>query len=400
MHEMTQECLESIRANMQDYEVVLVDNGSDPPIDMDSVGRRENTIVIRNETNLGFPVAVNEGIRASKGDFIILLNNDTIVTPFWSSRLIDRLVNYSFDIVGPVTNYAAGMQRVTIPVYNNLEELNQCAEEWSLNHAGIVQEVNWVIGFCLAFRRSLYDEFGPFDESLWPCSGEELDFCLKARKAGKKVGIAKDVYIHHYGTQTFKVMEDAGILNYEDTCDRNNDHLESKFGKNWFVQSISGQAADFMPEPGLRLNLGSGYSHAPGYVNIDNRPETKPDLVCDILNGLPYEDNTVDEVRAYDFLEHIPVGKTVRVVNEIWRVLKPGGKFISYTPDAEHGQGAFQDPTHVSFWVESSWLYYSDPGCRALYDMKANFKILPIVREETPVRAFHLLVVAEAIKEG
>lgn len=124
---------------------------------------------------------------------------------------------------------------------------------------------------------------------------------------------------------------------------------------------------------GVRLNLGCGYRHLEGYVNIDNRPEVSPDKVCDITEGLPYPNDSIEEVRAFDFLEHIPLGKTIGVIEEIHRVLKPGGKFEHLTPSTD-GRGAFQDPTHVSFWNINSWLYYSDDVYRDLYGIKAKFR--------------------------
>jgi len=124
----------------------------------------------------------------------------------------------------------------------------------------------------------------------------------------------------------------------------------------------------------MKLNLGSGFRPIDGYVNIDNRPELHPDLVLDVTEGFPYEDNSVDEVRAHDFLEHIPIGKTIGVINEIWRVLKPGGVFEHLTPSSD-GRGAFQDPTHVSWWNINSWFYYTDDEYRNLYGIKAKFNI-------------------------
>jgi predicted SAM-dependent methyltransferase len=135
---------------------------------------------------------------------------------------------------------------------------------------------------------------------------------------------------------------------------------------------------------GMKLNLGCGYNHIQGYVNIDNRPEVHPDLLCDVLEGLPYGDNTVDEVLAQDFLEHIPIGKVIGVMENIWRVLKIDGMFESVTPSTD-GRGAFQDPTHVSFWNQNSWLYYSEPHLRALYGIKANFEIVYIKDETVPM---------------
>ncbi len=234
-HEMTRECLEAIRTNTQGYEVVLIDNGSMPPFEP---YRNMGPIrIIRNQKNLGFPVAVNQGIRAAKGEFIILLNNDVIVTPGWMKRILEVLQKYS--IVGPMTNYCAGAQKTTIPVYESREELDRRASDYMAANAGNLQEVNWIIGFCMAFRRSLFEEIGPFDESLWPCSGEEIDFCLRARKASHKIGIARDVYVHHFGSQTFGDLQKTGLADYKEICERNEKHLAARWGADfWERQAI------------------------------------------------------------------------------------------------------------------------------------------------------------------
>ncbi len=122
----------------------------------------------------------------------------------------------------------------------------------------------------------------------------------------------------------------------------------------------------------MKINLGCGYRKRPDCVNIDNRPEVKPDVVCD-GSELPYNDNTVDVVYAMDYLEHIPIGKTIDQINEIWRVLKKDGIFIHKTPSTD-GRGAFQDPTHVSFWNINSWWYYMDDNYRNLYGVVAKFE--------------------------
>ena len=144
----------------------------------------------------------------------------------------------------------------------------------------------------------------------------------------------------------------------------------------------------------MKINLGSGNRPMQGYENIDIQERVNPDLVCDVTMGLPYGDNSVDEVRAFDFLEHIERDDVINVITEIWRVLKPGGRFESFTPDAEFGQGFFQDPTHRSPWVENSWLYYSDEAHRNLYGIEANFQIDKIERVSDESRVYHLYVQA------
>jgi len=123
----------------------------------------------------------------------------------------------------------------------------------------------------------------------------------------------------------------------------------------------------------MKLNLGSGFRKQHGYINIDNRPETYPDLLCNIENGLPYDDGKVDEIRAVDFLEHLHQDKVIFVIEEIWRVLKNNGLFYSRTPSVD-GRGAWQDPTHRSFWCINSWWYYSNDEYRKLIGTKAKFQ--------------------------
>jgi len=123
----------------------------------------------------------------------------------------------------------------------------------------------------------------------------------------------------------------------------------------------------------MRLNLGSGYRKLNQYINIDIRSECDPDMIVDLSHGLPFDTSTVKEVRAFDILEHIPIGRTVTLVEEIYRVLVPGGLFISMTPSTD-GRGAWQDPTHVSFWNQNSFIYFMDDMHRSLYGIKAKFE--------------------------
>lgn len=123
----------------------------------------------------------------------------------------------------------------------------------------------------------------------------------------------------------------------------------------------------------MKLNLGCGYRKKKGYVNIDARKDVNPDEVVDVSKGLPYKDNSIDEIRAYDFLESVDPDKTIFVIEEIYRVLKPGGKFEHFTPSTD-GRGAFMDPTHRSWWNINSWLYFMNDEYRALYGITAKFE--------------------------
>jgi SAM-dependent methyltransferase len=274
--------------------------------------------------------------------------------------------------------------------------LIRASAAWAEKQSGEIQPVRFVIGFLMAFKRSLSDEIGEFDESLWPCSGEEIDFCFRTVDRGHKIGYCRSVYVHHHGSRTFSEMQRAGLVDYKATCERNDAHLAERWGDGfWHTQIV-----DVQDEPqGLCLNLGCGDKKLRGYVNIDRRHEVQPDICRDILHGLPYANSTVDRILANDFLEHIPAGRVIEAMNEIWSVLRPGGIFESSTPSTD-GRGAFQDPTHLSFWNRNSWLYYSVDEYRAACGIKAKFEIVSIQDIETSRdhRIIHTHVVARAVK--
>jgi len=150
----------------------------------------------------------------------------------------------------------------------------------------------------------------------------------------------------------------------------------------------------------MKINLGSGKRKKEGFINIDNRREVFPDLICDVAHVLPFKENSLNEVVAIDLLEHLERPGVLRLMDEIYRVLKPGGKFFHRTPSDE-GRGAWQDPYHRSAWNINTWSYYfSDSTYRDLYGTIANFKILQLFDEWTDKenKVLHTSCLYEAVK--
>ena len=100
-------------------------------------------------------------------------------------------------------------------------------------------------------------------------------------------------------------------------------------------------------ESGMKLNLGCCDAPLGGYVNVDLVPGPGVDQVADLRQSWPWPDNSVEYIRAWDIVEHLP--DKIFTMNETWRVLQPGGRVEIAVPTTD-GTGAFQDPTHVSFW--------------------------------------------------
>lgn len=107
----------------------------------------------------------------------------------------------------------------------------------------------------------------------------------------------------------------------------------------------------------LRLDIGGGHTPAPGHVNLDST-HGKGKFRRQVQDGIPLADGTVDSARASHVLEHIPTEHRIFVMNEVHRVLKPGGTFEVILPLFPSWQ-AMADPTHVSFWVAESFDYFT-----------------------------------------
>jgi len=104
-----------------------------------------------------------------------------------------------------------------------------------------------------------------------------------------------------------------------------------------------------------------------------------------VIEPIPFESDHFEYVTAYDFLEHIPRliyaptrrNAFVELMNEIWRVLKEGGVFLSVTPAYPHAI-SFRDPTHVNFITDETFpLYFGvDPCWAKIYGFKGAFEII------------------------
>lgn len=146
----------------------------------------------------------------------------------------------------------------------------------------------------------------------------------------------------------------------------------------------------------MKIDLGCGRKKKEGFFGIDCQPLEGVDLVCDCNEVIPLPDNYAIEVNATDFLEHINNNKRIHIMTEIWRILKPDGLFYSMTPSTD-GRGAFQDPTHYSFWNENSFWYYTCDAHRRLYDIKPKFEILNL--NTTEINNDHICYVIALLKE-
>lgn len=201
----TCQCLESIRLRTDEpYELIVVDNGStDGTVEyLEACG---DVRVIRNAENRGFPAAANQGIQASRGRQVLLLNNDVIVTTGWLCRLLAAMHRDSqIGLVGPCSNCVGSSEQRIQVTYDGLAALDAFALEWGRQNHGQTLATNRLIGFCLLIRRELIDRIGLLDERFGIGNFEDDDYCRRALQRGYRAVVARDAFIHHFGNRTFK----------------------------------------------------------------------------------------------------------------------------------------------------------------------------------------------------
>jgi len=219
-------CISSIVAKTDEpYELIFVDNASTDGT-LEYLRSIAGARVISNQENRGFAPAVNQGIQIARGKQILLLNNDTIVTTGWLEGLLESLYDRTdTGLVGPVSNNVSGPQQIPV-YYSELTSLDGFAWDLRLNRQ--LTETDRLVGFCILFRRSVIDDIGLLDERFKVGCFEDDDFCRRAITRGYKALIASHVFVHHFGSVTFKGSgTDMGAI-----LERNRLLYEDKWSKN------------------------------------------------------------------------------------------------------------------------------------------------------------------------
>jgi GT2 family glycosyltransferase len=203
-------CLRSVFEDGQrkDWEVIVVDNGS-----QDGSGSEvEKTFplihVIHNEKNVGFARAVNQGLQKASGRYALLLNPDTQVT----SGAIERLMSFmdahpQAGISGAQLLNSNGSKQNSIANFPSLatELVNKSLLRWLFPERFPGKEriyseaidVDSVIGACMMGRRDAWDQVGLLDEDYFLFL-EETDWCYRMKKAGWKIYHVPDAEVYHF----------------------------------------------------------------------------------------------------------------------------------------------------------------------------------------------------------
>lgn len=196
------------------YEFIVIDNGS--PIPAPELKSFYADKVIQNDKNTGVTFAWNQGIRASFGEYIVLLENDVLVYEGWLEGLKKYLDDGTADLV------------MAHPMYSLTEPFARATESKKvLEGTKTFDKLQGESDFsCVMFKKSLYDEIGPFDEQFFSyCS--DIDYLRRMKEAGKKYMIVDSVATTHFSNATGYVM---GVEN-NDIMDEDKRKFSDKYSR-------------------------------------------------------------------------------------------------------------------------------------------------------------------------
>lgn len=220
--EYTRLCLPSLlRHSRWPLEVIFVDVGS-----MDGTAEfldgfaaaapiRAEVIHVQNEAAFGS--ACQEGLTLARGEFVVWLNNDVIVTDGWLNQLVALAgVHPAVGLLGPMANYAPQAQRVPAVPYRltpqkaeitaprqsfDTTPIDRFAQQWREEHKGQWFETDRLGGFCLCFKRDILQRIRLFDDKADPGVFDADAVCWKVRQAGFRCAVCGDLFIHHFGSR-------------------------------------------------------------------------------------------------------------------------------------------------------------------------------------------------------
>lgn len=207
-------CLKSIKENtdLTDGEVIVVSNGckDHTPFHFEKEFKDKHFHIVHWPHPLGYPKAVNMGMSAATGDYVILLNNDTVLfDKSWLDQLLEPFNNHpKAGVTGLIKRYQGGKP--------------------------------WILFFCAAIKRDVINKIGLLDETFTPGCGEDIDFCIRAYNAGYSIHQVPEVKLDGItGTNKvagpFPIFHEGGVTvnsnpNQQITYARNMKIIEERYG--------------------------------------------------------------------------------------------------------------------------------------------------------------------------
>lgn len=238
-------CLESIisKSNYNNYEIIIVDNFSDDLETLNYLNTLNQKILkIQNINNkFNFSRMVNYGVQHAKGEYIILLNNDTeVISPTWIEDMLVYMYVNGVGVVGSKLIYKDGSVQhagVVLKMFNGVAgHAFKLIPNWDggyLSYANVVRNYSAVTAACLMTSKNIYISVGGFDEQDFGISFNDVDFCMKVINSGYRVVYNPSALLYHHEGKT-RGVEQSGHFSdpkeeYNFVSRWNLDKIEDKY---------------------------------------------------------------------------------------------------------------------------------------------------------------------------
>jgi len=301
-------------------------------------------LALQGNSNIG--AIKNAAFNCGTGDILVEVDHDDLITSNCLEKLNEAFLNSEVGFVYS-DNAVLSMHKDFIPynpangwtykkfLWQNKELISMNSFE-PTSHA--LSYIWYAPDHIRAWRKSVYDALGGHNVDLSVCDDHEL--MIRTYLMTKMHHIKDVLYIYRITGENTWLERNAAIQ--QKTVELHNQYARALAERDANLRGL------------LKVDIGGGLNSYPGYTTVDMRESA--DYVCDLNEGIPLPDNSVGVLNASHILEHL-YDKT-KIMGEIHRVLAHGGWAFIEVPSTD-GRGAFQDPTHVSYWNENSFLYYT-----------------------------------------
>jgi glycosyltransferase involved in cell wall biosynthesis len=362
----------------QDYpnkELLVLDDGKDAVTDLMPSDSRIR--YVRSDKKQALGAKRNECVKASYGDLIIHWDDDDWTAPHRIRYQVEALLNEQAEV--------CGLRQM---LFHDLKT----GTTWLYQYpAG---QRLWLAGGSLLYTREFWKR-NPFANIQ---VGEDTRFVWSQTRPRLVVLTDYRFYVAMIHASNTSPKAPGGPY-----WSRWNEDIGALMGTdiNTYRSEMRSEPAQLTIVGGkrMKLNLGCCDAPVPGFVNVDVVAGKGVDQVVDLRAQWPWEENSIEYIRAWDIIEHLP--DKIQTMNEMYRVLVPGGSAEIAIPTTD-GPGAFQDPTHVSFWNRRSFLYYEagNPYRERFaqhYGIRAKFRGV-WERTDQTVDGPRLTIIVQAVK--
>jgi len=387
------DCYNSLVAQTSaDWEwIVVLNNGGSLPDDIQEDDRvRPMAVSDDTEGPNSIGRLKSAGFSEAKGNILVELDADDLLLPECLAELTKA---FSDSTTAMVYSNSASFDKdwKSTAVYSNYYGWKQRPFFWEGHelvemigfpcNAEMMRRIEWAPNHVRAWRRSAYEKVGGHNIDLKV--GDDHDICCR--------------FFIEYGPAAIKHIDKCLYL-YR-THDNNtsgpnvdNDAVQDQVRKNYLKYSRQLAIRQATDDGLALLDLGGRLNAWPGFTTVDL---LDTDVITDLNGPWSFEDNSVGVIRASHVFEHLI--DPVHTMNEAYRVLAPGGWIFIDVPSTD-GRGAFQDPTHKSFWNSNSFWYYTDKQyAKYIPEYKGRFQLSNIVNwYPTKFEELHNIVITQA----